>query len=197
MKTKLILTAILIMLLTGCQFMPNILPVVYTLIPESSGTPVTIEVETQAASPSPVQISTPSLLPLPTVTPTMLPIVLQTGSPAYIQNFAHPDAGCAWLGVAGQIFDAENKPVTNLAVIVKGMLGQAKIDKIALTGIPEADVYGPGGYEIILADQPLVSNNTLSIQVFDIDGNSLSKSIPFITYSDCEKNLIIINFLIN
>lgn len=177
--------------------MPDLLPVLSTMMPESSTTPVTVEIETQAASPSPVLTSIPSPLPLPTVTPTMLPIVLQTGSPVFIQNFAHSDAGCAWLGVAGQIFDADNKPVTNLVVIVKGLLGQVKIDKIALTGIPEADIYGPGGYEIILADKPQESNDTLSIQIFDIHGNNLSELITFNTFPDCDKNLAIINFKLN
>ncbi len=64
----------------------------------------------------------------------------------------------------------------------------------AVTGIPEADVYGPGGYEIQLADGALASSQSLSIQVYDLQGNALSEAYVFDTYADCNKNLAIINF---
>ena len=69
------------------------------------------------------------------------------------------------------------------------------IDEIGLTGVPEADIYGPGGYEIKIADKAFDSENTLFIQIFDIQGNNMSNAMPFRTYSDCGKNLIIVNFI--
>jgi hypothetical protein len=133
--------------------------------------------------------------PVSTATQTPFPLILQTGSPAYIQNFAHLEAGCNWLGIAGQIFDSDGKTINNLVVNVKGSLGQVVIDEIGLTGVPEADIYGPGGYEIKIADKTIDSENSLEIQVFDIQGNNLTNTVPFKTFSDCEKNLIIINFI--
>jgi hypothetical protein len=120
--------------------------------------------------------------------------VLQEETPAYIENFAHPDAGCEWMGVAGQIFGADGKPQLNLVVVVKGKLGKNNLDLAGVSGIPEADIYGPGGYEIQLADKPSASTQSLSIQVYDLNGNALSDAYAFDTYPDCTQNLIVINF---
>lgn len=163
MKRKIYAIGLILFIISGCQYIPIIIP-----------TPT---------------ISNPA------ATQTPFPLILQPGSPAYIQNFAHMDAGCNWLGVAGQVFDANRKTINNLVVNVKGSLGQATIDEIGLTGIPEANVYGSGGYEIKIAGKAVESENSLEIQVFDIQGNSMSNPMPFKTYSDCEKNLVIVNFI--
>jgi hypothetical protein len=80
-------------------------------------------------------------------------------------------------------------------LVVKGSLGQTSIDMTGVTGIPEADIYGPGGYEIVLADAPAQTAESLSIQVFDLQGTALSEPVVFNTYDDCDRNLIVINFL--
>ena len=74
-------------------------------------------------------------------------------------------------------------------------IGQTRIDEIGLTGVPEADIYGPGGYEIKIADKAVDSENTLTIRVLDLQGNNLTNALPFKTFLDCKKNLIIINFI--
>jgi hypothetical protein len=167
-------------------------PTVENLItPNYSATPsnpITI-----TAIPKPESTTTRSSGFQPSATPT-LPLILQKGSPAYILNFVHINEGCAWFGIAGQIFNNNNQTVNNLIVNLKGKLGSATIDKVAVTGIPEANFYGPGGYEIKIGDKPIASEDTLSIQVFDLKGNNLSKTVSFKTFSDCNKNLIIINF---
>ena len=206
MEKRISILIIISLLMTGCKYIPAPLPtptspetglsdtpdIADTELPVITSTP--IPTATSVVSPYPEDTITPSPVPLPTTIPTALPITIQFGSPAFIQNFAHTDANCNWSGVAGQVFDAANNPVNNLVINVKGKLGQADIDKVAVTGIPEANVYGPGGYEIKFADQVLESAKTLSIQVFDLNGKSLSTPISFNTYNDCEKNLIIINF---
>jgi len=126
-----------------------------------------------------------------------MPIQIQGGSPVYLENFSHPEAGCNWMGVAGQVFGAKGEPQINLILIVKGELNQSKLDFVGVTGIPQADIYGPGGYEIVLADIPLQSYGSLTIQVFDLAGQPLSAAVPFSTYADCTKNLIILNFQSN
>jgi len=163
MKRKLLAFSLILFIISGCQYIPIIIP-------------------------------TPTISD-PAATQTPFSLILQPGSPAYIQNFAHMDAGCNWLGIAGQIFDADGKTINNLVVNIKGNLGQTKIDEIGLTGIPEADIYGPGGYEIKIADKAVDSENSLKIQVLDIQGKNLSNAMAFKTYSDCEKNLIIVNFI--
>jgi len=185
MKRKILIFSLVLIIMSGCQYIPIILPTPAISDPTATET---VDVEVTG---TPVISSTPT----PTSTQTPFLLILQPGSPAYIQNFAHMDAGCNWLGIAGQIFDADGKTINNLVVNVKGNLGQTLIDEIGLTGVPEADVYGPGGYEIKIADKPVDSENTLLIQVFDIQGNTIANSVPFKTYSDCEKNLIIFNFI--
>ena len=191
-RTILVLSSILL-LLSGCKYLPMILPTLTVTDPAATETPDTEATGTFDNTPTPMLFSTET--PVSTATQTSFPLIFQTGSPAYIQNFAHLEAGCNWLGIAGQIFDTEGKTINNLVVNVKGSLGQVGIDEIGLTGVPEADIYGPGGYEIKITDKTVDSENSLEIQVFDIQGNNLSNTVPFKTFSDCEKNLIIINFI--
>ena len=72
-------------------------------------------------------------------------------------------------------------------------MGGQPVFGLAVTG--EESVYGPGGYEIKLADNPIESEKTVLVQIFDLDGNPLSAPIYFSTYESCEKNLIILNFV--
>lgn len=193
MKRKILGFVLILFIISGCQYIPIIIPTPAVSDPAATKTPDGEATITTIITPTPALTSTGT--PVPSATQMPFPLILQSGSPAYIQNFAHMDAGCSWLGIAGQVFDADGKTINNLVVNIKGNLGQAEIDEIGLTGIPEADIYGPGGYEIKIADKAVDSENSLRIQVFDIKGNSLTNAMSFKTYSDCEKNLIIVNFI--
>jgi hypothetical protein len=155
---------------------------------------------TKTLTPTPIKTATPTktLTPTKTATPvntsTPMPYTLQVEAPVYIKNFVHTDAGCNWMGVAGQVFDTNGDPVLNLVLVATGTLNGKSLNLTAVTGIPEADVYGPGGYEIQLTDKALASSQSLSIQVYDLQGNALSKAYIFDTYADCTRNLAIINF---
>jgi len=148
-------------------------------------------------TPTTSQTDTPALTPTYTlfVSPIVLPFKVQSDSPANIQNFAHPQEGCNWSGVAGQVFNETGNVVKRVVVLIQGRYGNKNIDSITLTGLKTAEKYGPGGYEIYLGDQPISTNGTLSIQLFDLDANPISNVIPLITYDDCSKNLLIINFV--
>lgn len=117
---------------------------------------------------------------------------VQAGTPVYIGNFAHAAQACQWLSVAGQVFDASGNPVINLVVQVSGTLSGQPLDFTSLTGV--ALDYGPGGYEVTLADHSVTSTGTLFIQLFDLQAHPLSNLIPFNTSADCTKNVTIINF---
>jgi len=192
MKRTILFFGLIVFIATGCQYLPIILPtptisdpVIETIVAEATKTSVKTPTQSQSITETPV----------PTATQIPFPLMLQPGSPAYIQNFAHLDSGCSWLGVAGQIFDADGKTINNLVLNVQGNIGQTRIDEIGITGVPEGDIYGPGGYEIKIADVAVDSENTLTIRVLDLQGNDLSNALSFITFSDCKKNLIIINFI--
>ena len=96
------------------------------------------------------------------------------------------------MGAAGQVFDKNGKPVTNLIVSVAGTLPTSSVDMLGLTGL--AITYGGGGYEIVLSNQVVASSGSLFISVYDLAGNALTDAFPFNTVADCKKNLIIMNF---
>lgn len=132
-----------------------------------------------------------------TVTPTREPgsyYELQPGSPVALDSsIFHPDDGCKFLGVAGQAFGLEDTPIPGLNVWVSGLLNGEVVDKLGLTGA--ASQYGAGSYyEIILADEPIASEDSLNIQLLDADGVPASDAYAFNTFASCEQNLILINF---
>ncbi|HMD89426.1 MAG TPA: hypothetical protein VKF38_09715 [Anaerolineaceae bacterium] len=137
---------------------------------------------------------TPTQTFTPTATATTAPRVYipQSTFPVYSQNFAHPEKGCNWMGAAGQVFDKNGKPVTNLVVSIVGTLPTSSVDMLGLTGL--AKTYGSGGYEIVLSNTVVASSGTLFISIDDLAGNALTDAIPFNTIANCTKNLIIMNF---
>jgi hypothetical protein len=171
---------------------------------------------TPTASPAPAETSTPvpTNTPLPTqeevqdneetdeedtddvVVTGDFPVVLHDGSPQYIPATSfHPDVGCNWMGVAGQVIDINGAPVQGLIVEVGGSLAGENIGNptvLQATGL--ATAYGDAGFEVKLADEPLDSSASVWIQVLDQAGLPLSERVTFFTFDDCEKNLIIIYF---
>jgi hypothetical protein len=135
---------------------------------------------------------TPTQTPMNTPTQTSKPYGLLEGSPTYLQNFAHREKGCSWMGVAGQALDRTDRPISNLVIVIEGTLEGKPVDFITLTGLVSA--YGPGGFEQKLSDKAINTVGTLRITLFDMAGVAISDSIQFNTYSDCKKNLILIYF---
>jgi len=110
----------------------------------------------------------------------------------YKKNFAHPDRGCNWLGVAGQVLDGSGNPVTNLVVVAEGVLQGEEVMEVDITGLHDA--YGPGGYEIELSNSVVATTNMIYITIYDLDGSVLSSSVSIATRADCNQNLLILNF---
>jgi hypothetical protein len=157
-----------------------------TAQPKSSQTPKRTQEATKAKR-------TPTKAPAAAQQSSDLGYVLQPGSPSFLTNFTHPEAGCTWFGIGGQVFDAQNEPVTSLVVMVEGTLYGEPVRFLSLTGV--APIYGPGGYEIVLGNQPVRTRDKLRIQIFDIAGEPLSEPITFDTFARCERNLILMNFV--
>jgi hypothetical protein len=170
-----------------------------------------LQVEQPAQTPiPPVQTAVPTAAsPTPTVlpspTPTLsaaaalrqarqFPYSIMAGSPAPIGNFLEPNAGCNWLGVAGQVFGRDGNPVKGLIVEVSGILNEQEVGPaVAMTG--SAPALGPGGYAIPIASAASASDDTLFIQVYDLNAVPQSRRISFDTYSACDRNLLLINFV--
>jgi hypothetical protein len=125
-----------------------------------------------------------------------MPVVLHDGSPQYIPATSfHPNSGCEWMGVAGQVIDVNGAPVQGLIVEVGGTLAGENIGNptvLQATGL--ATAYGEAGFEVKLADEPIDSSGSIWIQVLDQAGLPLSEQISFFTFDDCDKNLIVIYF---
>jgi hypothetical protein len=111
--------------------------------------------------------------------------------PFYLKNFARSE-GCAWMGIAGQVFDGHGNAVSGVVVNIGGVLNSNLISNMSTTG--NVSTYGPGGYEIDIAPAPVDSTGSLWVMLSDPFGKQLSNKYYFNTYNDCEKNLILYNF---
>ncbi len=204
------LMILLALLVAGCNFgeLPDGLPATDTPVATLSqsaptDTPVS-EPDGTLTAPSP----TPSLMPAPVGTspatevapvpepsPTSAPPIrffLQPGTPMGMQNFLVPEKGCDWMGLAGQIFNLAGEPILGLVIEAGGTLEGREIQAMAVTGGEAA--LGPGGYSITLADHPVASDGSLWLQVYR-DGTAITGRILITTYGDCERNLILVNFI--
>mgnify|MGYP000452447408 CR=1 FL=1 len=160
-------------------------------------------VATSTATPtrlSSTATSTPSTTPgvptataTPSRTPSSARYQLQPGSPTYRSNLYHPELGCRWMGVAGQVFGKDGVPVKKLVVEVGGILNGRQISVLGLSGVTTA--YGPGGFEMTIDNRTVNSRRTLWVMLYDLEGRVLSDQVYFDTYEDCGRNLILINFV--
>lgn len=114
------------------------------------------------------------------------------GSPTYIPNFVAPEAGCSWAGIGGQVFNRYGRPQDGLKVRIQGKIGG--VDQQFDTTSGSSTRFGPGGFEVRLANQAL-NLDGLSIQIFDANGVARSPRIPLRLMADCRRNLTVINFL--
>lgn len=206
-----VIIVIIAFVIMGCQYLPYLLEILPDIIPNfpqpiPTATPytetiiptLTLQPTATLAIPTTTIPPTESLetpTPTPEVTATQVPVsptplpsvefVLQPGTPIYLPNFNQPDAGCDWMGVAGQVFDRSGNEIQGLQIL-SGEL-------TAITG--EAQGYGPGGYEILISNLPVDSTATYWVQVLSENNQPLSERVYFETYASCEMNLILINFV--
>jgi hypothetical protein len=118
---------------------------------------------------------------------------VQPGTPRALPGFPHPELGCSWTGIGGQVFDTDGQPVKFLVVELGGTLGGQPVGQVTLTG--SALAWGPGGYEFTLGQTPVESSGTLWLQFYNLNGNAVSGRIPLDTYNDCARNAILLNLV--
>ncbi len=174
-----------------------------TPLPTNTPTPTSTRTNTPTFTVTPSKTLTPTITltpsktwtmsptgPTPTRTRTLAPFpyVLQNNRATYMANWAN-SAGCKWLGIAGQVFDLNGRAVQGLYVHQEG----GGLVQDAPTG--SKPQYGTGGYEIFLADHVFNSTNEFKLQLRDGAGNQLSDWYIIPTYEDCNKNLILVNFV--
>ena len=162
-------------------------------------------------TPSPTLALTPSNTPRPTFTPffTSTPFSLvpptKTSKPTstpkapFSATFSqvestviHPDLACNWAGIGGTVVDANNSPVIGTVVVLRGTLNGSTVEQQTVSGINKE--YGPSGFEFVLGNAPVASDNTLYVQLVDLQNIPLSDKISVVTSSECNKNLVIVRF---
>jgi hypothetical protein len=151
------------------------------------GTPTQTEIPTITFTPTQTEVVTPTTSPSPTGMPFAATVDYIASSTTY-----HPDAGCNWMGVAGQVVDKNNSPILYLTIHLGGTVGDKVVDYFSLSGT--APAYDPGGFEFILGNQPVASTQTLWIQLLDQQKMPFTDKIYLDTFGDCAKNLIMVRF---
>ena len=166
--------------------------------PENTPAPISTSTPTSTAIPSATDAPTATFTPQPTFTATAVPYHLQLMNPYYLRNFTHQELGCEWLGVAGQIFSSGGQVQLDILIIAGGELDGNPVEEEMTMPLADSEVdlaYGPGGYELTLAFSPVDSESTAWVQLFSLDGDPLSEKIYLTTFDDCQKNLILMNFI--
>jgi len=120
---------------------------------------------------------------------TVFPFSPESGSPTYTAS----PKGCGWMGIAGTVYDPNRAPLNNLLVHLQGGLSGGTFDVDQVTGSVRDDQ--DGEFEFTLADEPVLSYRSLSIQLLDADRNPLSDKIFFDTFPGCDKNLVTLNII--
>jgi hypothetical protein len=172
------------------------------MTPTITSTPPTLP-PTWTASPQGQVGPTQTLMVLPTATPTSvqtLDIAVEApGEPtATLSLFQYAvrgsitrqandnGDGCAWMSIAGAVYDIDGKPKLAVGILVRG----PNFEAFDYTGT--APRFGRSGYEIFLNFTPYVE--TWTIQLFDRNLMPLSTRVSVRTESDCRKNVTIVNF---
>jgi hypothetical protein len=195
----------------------NPLPPAYLKTPTATITPIQMEA-TWTPMPtvyvSPTATLLPSITPPATNTPPNLTPVTDTPEPTgtptptrtpkapfsaasvnSIESVIIPhllNVGCDWQGVGGTVDDQNGSPIIGIVVRLAGRLDGKSIELTTVSGVsPE---YGKSGFEFVLSDTPVDSRDTLYVQLLDQAGLPLSDKIYFDTFSDCEKNLVLVRF---
>jgi hypothetical protein len=157
---------------------------------------------TPTATPTPTATFTPkptSTPAPPTSTPIPLPAFSLDGNPVYTSQKLYESASDWWTGVAGEISDRNNKPVTDVTVRVwddRGHSYEVKPGDASDYAKEYDDAYGGGGtyawWEQVL-DASCHQSIAVHVQVLR-NGKPASNVVNVETTADCNKNLILIFF---
>ncbi len=161
-------------------------------------TPEYANTTTPTLAPTATSTATSTFTPASKFTATPVPYTLQVMNPFYLGNFAHEDLGCNWLGIAGQVFDSGGQVQKDIIIKTGGNINGIPVEEDMTMPLanPEIDTaYGPGGFELTLGSAPADTELTAWIQLYNLSGDPISERIYLVTYNDCQKNLILMNFI--
>lgn len=143
--------------------------------------------------PPPTPTSTPSDTPTPTptegpsatitATRSQFPFTKSSVSPIYLQNFAN-NAGCNWLGIAGEVLDLNRNPVPSGSYRVH-VWGSGIDERVTVGTAPD---YSPSGWEQFVHNAPAVRD--YNIQLESTEGTPVSQAYAVQTRASCNENLV-------
>jgi hypothetical protein len=175
------------------------------LLQPATWTPTITDTPEASRTKAPTWTLLPEMVtPTDTLTPGITPTISTTQTSAVTSMPAsavityepstdfHADKGCKWLGVAGKVLGTDGKPVLNQYIQMGGILDAKGINYLTLSST--ASIYGAAGFEFVLSDHPIASSQSLWIQLFDNNFKPLTNKIPFDTFADCAKNLVMVTF---
>jgi len=171
-----------------------------TATSELTSTPLATATEEFTATPAATETATATPTNTATATATATAtqdtnlFTIQTGSPVYTVNFAHPEAACNWQGVAGQVLSKTGAPLQNYILKITGTYNGVSVNQIGLSGLVTNTPYGPGSFEFVLGTTAIDSTDLLTIQVFSPTGTEVLGPVLIDTFASCSKSLQIINF---
>ena len=161
---------------------PTAEPTITVTFPPATNTPT--------ITPSPTATDTPGPPPTATVTRSPYPFTKSDTSPIYLQNFAN-NAGCNWLGVAGEVLNLEGNPVGAGQYQVH-IWGSGIEARVPVGGAP---AYGPSGYEQFVFNAPVIRD--YNVQLETSSGSAVSQIYAVQTRASCNHNLLLLNFVQN
>ena len=106
----------------------------------------------------------------------------------FTPQFTHPELGCAWQGLGGQITGLNGEPLVGYTVRVEGITDPS----LVLTTVSGGETaYGPSGWEIKVTDGP----NTFVYRVTLYQNNRRVSDPKLVSFpGDCNRNLAVMNF---
>ncbi len=130
--------------------------------------------------------------PPPTPSPTRSEFIFtrSNNSPFYLQNFAN-NAGCAWMGVAGEVLDLNRNPVPAGSYRVH-VWGSGIDQRVAAGSAPD---YSPSGWEQFLFNSPVIRD--YNVQLETSSGTAVSQVYNVQTRATCNENLVRFDFVQN
>ncbi|MBE2201273.1 MAG: hypothetical protein IAE79_21850 [Anaerolinea sp.] len=108
-------------------------------------------------------------------------------SPFYLQNFAN-NAGCNWLGMAGEVLDTQGQPASP-GVYWVHVWGSGIDNRVMVGSAPD---YSPAGWEQFLFGAPVVRDYLIQLETGA--GTAVSPIYPVQTRASCNENLVRFDF---
>lgn len=160
---------------------------------------------------SPTFTTSPTLSPTPTITTTVLPTDTPTATFTPLPTLGTPPpspspflfglqtdttfvsnlnaSGCAWQGIGGQVLDLNgNASTTQLTISITG----GGLPQALTTNNNTNSLYGPGGYEVQLANA--INTQTYFVQLVSQFGTPVSEVIQVTFPGTCEGNAALLTF---